>query len=406
MFEVSRFPLLGFSPQRTMCHKHCTSKPLFSYILLPLCLVLAACASSAPPPPSAGLPPSASDLNVLGPMQLCETKATSEQRWKDVQLEKAPWGSGEELHFEVATPRIQKQWLFFSDDDILVGAVFKFPDGLNLKPYPVLRDTLAQLPPAREFYMNPTQLLRGTDPVTVRVYRTGDETTTTQYIVRNTTGDDYGDLLVTVVVIDPYEPLLQGTQDKFLSSPAPPKAEKPGKAGSPNQLSTDTFLANQQFARGESALFDSCRGQGDLSDIAVDAYRRAIQIGITDTARLAEAHHRLGLALRNKGQLTEATKELEESLKIQPHAPHVLNSLGTVLIQLDKPAEAIVPLEKAIILKPNYARARYNLAGAYETINRQRAIEQYETYLALVEGIPEESARAALAKDRLKQLKR
>ena len=49
--------------------------------------------------------------------------------------------------------------------------------------------------------------------------------------------------------------------------------------------------------------------------------------------------------------------------------------------------------------------ARYNLAEAYEAVNPRRSIEEYETYLALVENIPEESTRAALAKDRLEKLK-
>jgi tetratricopeptide (TPR) repeat protein len=324
---------------------------------------------------------------------------------RGVSIEKTPWGSGEELHFQVTHPRNQKQWLFYNDDDILIGAVFKFPDGIDLKPYSVLRDTLSQLPISMEFYGDATNLLRGSEPATVRLYRTGDQTTTTQYIVRDKPGDDYVDLLVTVVVIDPYEPLLLGTQPKFLPlSPASAGAES-NKAGSQNQLKQDTFLANQQFARGESAHFGSCPGQENQTDIAIDAYRRAIQIGIKNPSRLAEAHHRLGLDLRNNGQLPEAKLEIEKSLKIRPLAPNVLNSLGTVLIQLDKPSEAIVPLEKAVILKPNYALARYNLAGAYETVNRQRAIEQYETYLALVEGIPEESTRAALAQDRLNKLK-
>jgi len=389
-----------------MVYKDFNRTSPLSYKLFPLWLFLAACASSGPPPPSANLPPSATDLDILGSIQLCETKATSEQRLRGVSIEKAPWGSGEEFYFQVTNPRNQKQWLFFSDDDILIGAVFRFPDGINLKPYSVLRDTLSQLPPSREFYMNAANLLRGTEPATVRLYRTGDQTTTTQYIVRDKPGDNYADLLVTVVVIDPYEPLLQGTQAKFFPTATPTDSAVSNKPGSQHQMEKDTFLANQQFARGESAHFESCRGQEKQTDIAIDAYRRAIQIGIKDSNRLAEAHHRLGLAMRNKGQLTEAKQEIEQSLKIRPHAPHVLNSLGTVLIQLDNPSEAIIPLEKAIILKPNYALARYNVAGAYETINRQRAIEQYETYLALVEGIPEESTRAALAKDRLNKLKR
>ena len=62
---------------------------------------------------------------------------------------------------------------------------------------------------------------------------------------------------------------------------------------------TSNFLAVQQFARGEVALFESCPGK--KPDIAIDAYRQAIELGLGDTQRVAEAHHRLGLALRNKG---------------------------------------------------------------------------------------------------------
>ena len=61
--------------------------------------------------------------------------------------------------------------------------------------------------------------------------------------------------------------------------------------------------------------------------------------------------------------------------------------------------------EKAVTLRPNYALARFNLAEVYETTNPKRAISEYETYLALVEGITEEESRVAYAKDRVKALK-
>ncbi len=391
-----------------MAYRDCNRKTPLGYKLFPLWLFLTACGSSGPPPPSSSayLPPSATDLDILGPIQICETKATSERRLRGIPFKKTPWGSGEELHFQVTNPRNQRQWLFFNDDEILVGAVFRFPGGIDLKPYSVLRDTLSQLPPTMEFYGDATNLLRGSEPATMTLYRTGDQHSTTQYIVRRKPEEDYADLLLAVVVLDPYERLLDGKQDKFLALfPAQSRTESK-KLDSQNQSKNNSSLAQQQFARGEAAHFGSCPGQANQTDIAIDAYRRAIQIGIKDPNRLAEAHHRLGLDLRNKGQLTEAKQEIEQSLKIRPLAPHVLNSLGIVLIQMDQPSEAIAPLEKAVQLKPNYALARYNLAGAYETVNRQRAIEQYETYLALVEGVPEESTRAALAKDRLNKLKR
>ena len=392
-----------------MVHKDCNDgnrHPTLGYIFLSLGLFLTACSSSGPPPPSAYLPPSATDLDILGPIQLCETKTTSEGRLRGVPVEKKPWGSGEELHFQVMNPRNQKQWLFYSDDEILIGAVFRFPEGIDLKPYSVLRDTLSQLPPAMQFYGDATNLLRGSEPATMTLYRTGDQTSTTQYIVREKRGEDYPDLLLAVVVLDPYERLLEGKQNKFLSLFPAGTEVKSNKPALQDHSKNKAFLAKQQFARGESAHFGSCPGQANQTDIAIDAYRRAIKIGIEDPNRLAEAHHHLGLDLRNKGQLPEARQEIEKSLEIRPLAPQVLNSLGIVLIQMDKPSEAIVPLEKAVQLKPNYALARYNLAGAYETVDRQRAIEQYETYLALVEDVPQESTRAALAKDRLNKLKR
>ena len=57
------------------------------------------------------------------------------------------------------------------------------------------------------------------------------------------------------------------------------------------------------------------------------------------------------------------------------------------------------------MLRPNYARARFNLAEVLEKVNVRRAIEEYETYLALVDGIPEEEPRMLLVEERLKRLK-
>ena len=55
-------------------------------------------------------------------------------------------------------------------------------------------------------------------------------------------------------------------------------------------------------------------------------------------------------------------------------------------------------------LRPNYAIARYNLAEAYEPTNPKRAISEYETYLALADGIPDEANRIAHVQQRVKVL--
>jgi Flp pilus assembly protein TadD len=122
--------------------------------------------------------------------------------------------------------------------------------------------------------------------------------------------------------------------------------------------------------------------------------------------RLAESHHRLGLALRERGQIIDAQVQLEKALEIRPNVPEVINNLGSVLAQQKKMVLAIQLFEQAIVLRPNYARARFNLAESLEKVNVRRSIEEYETYLALVEGIPEEERRLLLVEERLKRLKR
>ncbi len=166
----------------------------------------------------------------------------------------------------------------------------------------------------------------------------------------------------------------------------------------------EPFLSLQQFARGQVAHLGYC---GDKNyDVAIDGYQKSIASGFTNKVRLAEAHHKLGLAWEDKGQFEKAKAEMLQSLSIRPNIPEVLNNLGIVHVKLGERAEALALFEKAVMLRPNYARARYNLAEAYEPENPKRAIAEYETFLALVAGIPEEDARAIHARERIKALKR
>lgn len=366
--------------------------------LLAACFLLG-CVGCVTTPPSSPLPPSASDLDLLGATSLCMPKSVLLAILGDPSLPSGSWGAGQ----WIARPANSQQpnhdnWYFLSEDEILVGAMFTFGQGLPLGPYPVLRRTLAQLPPSAEFYLDSSPLLRGGAVKTTVLYRTGDERTTIRYLVL--AGDGSPVLLLATVSLDPYESVLSLLQKPFLSS-ANDIREKQSAIDRIVKDAVD-YLALQQFARGEAAWFSSCGTRE--TDVAIDAYGKAIRAGISDKARLAEAHHKRGLAFKERGKLEEAKQALTESLQVTPHAPTVINSLGTVLAQQGRRAEAIQAFEEAIILKPNYARARFNLAEALEPVNRRRAVEEYETYLALVDGVQEEASRSILARDRLRVL--
>jgi tetratricopeptide (TPR) repeat protein len=359
-------------------------------------LIVAACASA----PRSNLPPSASDLILLKSARLCASQAAFLQTGSSSLLRQEAWGSGQEVHIPLSQSQSGADESFFFDQDgVLIGALFTFPRGLSLKPYPVLRQTLTELKPTLEFYLNVAQLASRANLDTSTLYMTGDEKTTTQYIVLG--GSDIPTLLMASFSLDPYAMLLSPRRKEFRSRIGG------HDKGSPNTDSKGTeeresFQAFQQFARGEVALLSSC-GTRNI-DLAVEAYGKAIAHGFSDKKWLGEAHHKLGLALLENGEVDRALAQMQQSLAIQPNTPEVLNNLGNVYTKMGQRDKAIAAFEKSVTLRPNYPLARFNLAEAYETINAKRAISEYETYLVLVEGIPEEVDRAMRARQRVKAL--
>ena len=284
----------------------------------------------------------------------------------------------------------------------MVGALFTFPSGLDLAPYSILRHTLTLLKPGLEFYLNVANFAAKSNMDSSSLYETGDETTTTQYLVIG--AREHPTLLQASVTIDPYVRLFSPYRREFLNRLRQPGSQKPGQqVDSQGAEDKEPFPSLQQFARGQAAQLSYCGAQ--RYEIAADAYQKSIAGGFSNKVWLAEAHHKYGQSLFGLGQYDKAKAEMLQSLAIRPNTPEILNNLGSVHQKLGEKAEALALFEKAIILRPNYAIARFNLAEAIESTNPKRAITEYETYLALVEGIPEEADRIAVVQQRVKTLK-
>jgi tetratricopeptide (TPR) repeat protein len=363
--------------------------------------VMVGCGPAAPIRPN--LPPSETDLVLLKSAVLCEGKPEFLKKHASATHTSKAWGSGQEIMIPPAKSASQgEESYFFDQDGLLVGALFTFPKGLALEPYPVLRRTLSLLKPSLEFYLDVSQLETKANMDSSALFETGDEKSTTQYLM--TGSREHPTLLQASFTIDPYVRLFSPYRREFLdrlrNRMGGDGAQKIESQGSDDK---EPFPSLQQFARGQTAQLAYC---GDKNyDIAGDAYQKSIASGFTNKVLLAEAHHRLGVAWDAKGQLDKAKAEMLQSLTIRPNIPEVLNNLGTVLAKLGEKAAALGMFEKAVTLRPNYAVARYNLAESYEPTNPKRALAEYETFLALVEGIPEEEARAARVKERMKVLK-
>lgn len=351
-------------------------------------------------PPKPQFPPSESDLGLFSEDRPCVSEQVIRTRWAEESLEQNSWGIGQEIRGPQSIGGTVGQRSYFRDSDgTVVGLLYVFPEGLSLEPYPDLRHTIRQLKPTVEFYLNMAGLPKDARTATASLHLTGDETSTTQYLVLRP--GEAPMLLMASIAIDPYVELLSPYRQEFLTRVNGDGATSRAAPGAP---STDGDLrALQQFARGETALFGSC-GDEDAGK-AAEAYARALELGLENDARQAEAHHRLGLALQKQGKLEPAIREIKEALQVRPNKPELWNNLGTLYQEQGDHRKAIEAFEKAVTLKPNYARARYNLAVAYEPINVGRAIEEYETYLALAEGVYDEQKRAARARKRAEELK-
>jgi len=280
--------------------------------------------------------------------------------------------------------------------------LFVFRSGLDLAPYKTLRYTLSRLKPSLEFYLTVAQLADRQNMEASTIYDTGDEKTTSRYLVLGDRSDQR--LLEASFTVDPYVKLFSPYRKEFLDR-LRDTAQQTGGQHLDTQGSEDKepFASLQQFARGQTAQLAYCGTKNQV--IALDAYQKASASGFTGTVWQAELHHRLGVSWEAAGNLEKAKSELLASLALRPNSPEVVNNLGAVYGKLGDKKNALASFEKAILLRPNYAIARFNVAEAIADDNPRRAITEYETYLALVEGILEETDRAALAQKRVQALK-
>ncbi len=106
---------------------------------------------------------------------------------------------------------------------------------------------------------------------------------------------------------------------------------------------------------------------------AIQAFRRACDSPDVQPACWLE----LGRATLLVGELTEAEKVFRSALELDPGSAPALEGLGQVALARDRPAEAVVFLERALSLVPEATRLHYPLAQAYRKIGDAPAAEAH-----------------------------
>ena len=138
-----------------------------------------------------------------------------------------------------------------------MGALFVFRSGLDLAPYKTLRRTLCQLKPSLEFYLTVAHLADRQNMAGSTLYDTGDEKTTTRYLVLGDQTEPR--LLEASFTIDPYVNCSPLTAKNF-SIVSAIRRSKQTASGLDSQGAEDKepFASLQQFARGQTAQLAYC----------------------------------------------------------------------------------------------------------------------------------------------------
>ena len=318
------------------------------------------------------------------------------------RTERAPWGLGEEITaYRLTADRESEYHLFFDDRGLLVGYIGILYKGLDLAGQPDYAAWVAKQIPT-EFLLPSGASGKNPGLRSGRLY--GDQGVRVSARAIVIPQKERQTLFAESNVLTSYAPLLSPYRPEYLSRILPPAETAPRPAYGPADSESRDYIARQYFSKGEVAHFGLCGT--NAVDIAIEAYQRAIEIGLSEPLYQAEAHHRLGLSYRDKGLLPQAVASIEASLKIRPAIPEVVNHLGKVYALMGDKPRAAEAFQTAIGLKPNYADAHFNLAEIIEDTQARRALTAYENYLAYVEETPGEKARIEKAEKRIETLRK
>ncbi|MGO9434474.1 MAG: tetratricopeptide repeat protein [Terracidiphilus sp.] len=124
-----------------------------------------------------------------------------------------------------------------------------------------------------------------------------------------------------------------------------------------------------------------------LAGAALQSGAQAPDAANPETLKQADTAFREGVAARQSGDLAQAQEKFALVVKLEPQIAEAHEALGAVLLELNKPTEAIAELEAASGLKPGEAGNEANLAMAYAASgDAAKAISHFEAALHPVDG--------------------
>ena len=121
--------------------------------------------------------------------------------------------------------------------------------------------------------------------------------------------------------------------------------------------------------------------------------------------RLPQAQINSVVALYSNGQVQEALDSVEALIKEDPHEPLIFNISGACYAGLGQLDAAVKRYEQAIVIKPDYAEAHFNLGATFQELGQlDAAVKSYEDALAIKSNYVEAQNNLGVTFQKLNQL--
>ena len=142
------------------------------------------------------------------------------------------------------------------------------------------------------------------------------------------------------------------------------------------------------MACSDGFLYDSGVGRKEGFQMQLSPYESLVQaLASNDVGQLKRARKKCGAILQNNpdnaaflhlmgsiefqlGHIDLASKWIKKVLSVRPDSAELHYILAEMLAAQKKYAEAIVSFKRALVLKPDYAKAYYGLGLVFERVRR------------------------------------
>ena len=156
------------------------------------------------------------------------------------------------------------------------------------------------------------------------------------------------------------------------------------------------------YAEARVGLGDARQAKGQF-DEAIEEYKKALAIEPAN----ARVYLGMGKIYYNEKQLYhEAVAAYQQAIAMDPKLLDAHLSLGELYEEKGLYPDAVARYNHVLSLEPQHPGATYGLALAYEKVDVQKAMEQWERYIELASSLPSEKDWVDIARKHLAKLQR